>query len=120
MGDKENRSASTNLDTNDESLPALIARLGENLMTLLDTKLSLLKIEFKEDFSAYLRNSLFLAVGAIIVVIGFALLNIAIAFLFSSVFENTRLGQPVRYALGFLLTALIYLLVGAVVIVKAK
>jgi uncharacterized membrane protein YqjE len=120
MSDKGNPSLSSNSDAEDESLPALVAQLGENLITLLDTKLSLLKIEIKEDINAYVRNGMFLAIGALILVIGFALLNIAIACLFSSLFENTQLSQPMRYALGFLLTSLTYLIIGALVIVKAK
>lgn len=120
MGDKERQPASANSDAGDESLPALVARLGDNLMTLLDTKLSLLKLELKEDLRAYLRNSIFLGVGGVIVVIGFALLNVAIALALASLFESTQLSPLLRYALGFLLTALLYLIVGAAMIVKAK
>jgi uncharacterized membrane protein YqjE len=120
MGDKEKQLGSANSDTGDESLPALIARLGDDMVTLLDTKLSLLKIEIKEDLRAYLRNSVFLGVGGVIVVIGFALLNIAIALAIASLFEHTQLSPPARYALGFLLIALLYLIIGAVIIVKAK
>lgn len=119
-GDKEKRVVASQADDKDDSLPALVARLGENLMTLLDSRLSLLKLEIKEDLNVYLRNGLFLGIGGVIIVIGFALLNIAVALGISSLFETTRLSQPVRYALGFLLTAALYLVIGALVMVKAK
>ena len=38
-----------------ESLPSLFGRLGDDVMKLLDTKLSLLKVEIKEDADAYVR-----------------------------------------------------------------
>lgn len=59
-------------------------------------------------------------VGGIVIVVGFALFNVAIAFLVSTVFEDSNLSQPVRYALGFILTSLIYLIAGGVVIVITK
>ena len=120
MGDKEKSSVSTNQDTTGESLPALVGRLGENILTLLDSKFRLLKIEIKEDLEGYVRNSISLGLGGIILLIGFALVNIAIAFLFAALFEQTQFSQPVKYACGFILTGLIYLGIGAVVFVKGK
>ena len=52
--------------------------------------------------------------------VGFALLNVAIAFLVSTIFENSNLSQPVRYAFGFIITSLIYLIGGAVMILITK
>ena len=58
--------------------------------------------------------------GALIAVIGFALLNVAIAFLISMLFDATHWSQAARYALGFVLTAVLYLAVGAAVVIVAK
>ena len=121
MGDTEkSKSAGTPARSDDESLPQLIGRLGEDLTSLLDTKLSLLKIEIKEDVDAYARHGLTMAIAGVIAAIGFALLNVAIAFLVSTLFDGTELSQPVRYALGFIITASAYLLAGGVMIVRTK
>ena len=104
----------------DESLPALVGRLGEDIATLIDTKISLLKTEIKEDVSAYTSYAVGLVIGAVIAIVGFALFNVAIAFLISSLFQNTQLSEPVKYALGFVITAAAYLIIGAVMILKMK
>jgi uncharacterized membrane protein YqjE len=104
----------------DETLPDLIGRLADDLGTLLDTKLNLLKVEIKEDLSAYTQQAMMMGVGGVIAAVGFALLNVAVAFLISVLFENTSLSQPVRYGLGFIITALLYLLIGGVIIFRAK
>ena len=67
-----------------ENLPALLGRLGDDVMRLVDTKLSLVKVELKEDASFYARNGAFTAVGAMVALIGFALLNVAVAFFISN------------------------------------
>ena len=121
MGDTDKtRSAGTSARVDEESLPQLIGRLGEDLTGLVDTKLSLLKVEIKEDISAYTRHTVMMVIGGVIATVGFALLNVAIAFLVSTLFQSTDLSQPVRYALGFVITALAYLLAGGVIIVKTK
>ncbi|MGH8612081.1 MAG: phage holin family protein [Gammaproteobacteria bacterium] len=58
--------------------------------------------------------------GGIIAAAGFSLLNVAIAFLISTLFEKTLLSQPLKYALGFIATGVIYLVIGAAVIIRAK
>jgi uncharacterized membrane protein YqjE len=103
-----------------ETLPSLFTRLTDQLTQLLDAKLSLLRVELKEEVSTYLRGFGIIIAGSVIALIGFALMNVAIAFLISMLFESTHLSQPARYALGFILTAALYLIAGAVVIVKAK
>lgn len=120
MGDKEKSSAGANPDAGSESLPVLVGRLGEDILTLLDTKLGLLKIEVKEDLTAYLRGSASMGVGLLVAVIGFSLLNVALAFVVSSLFDKTQLSQPIKYALGFIITGLFYLIIGAAVIISAK
>jgi uncharacterized membrane protein YqjE len=103
-----------------ETLPSLFTRLGDQLTQLFDAKLSLLRIELKEEIDAYLRGAIMIIVGALVALIGFALLNVAIAFLISMLFDAAHISQVARYALGFTVTALLYLAVGAIVIVKAK
>ena len=75
-----------------ENLPTLFGKLGDDVMRLVDTKLSLVKVELKEDASFYARNGAFTAVGAMVALIGFALVNVAIAFFISNFFAND--GMP--------------------------
>lgn len=103
-----------------ESLPALFARMADELTQLFDTKLALLRVELKEEVTSYMRGAVLLLIGGVVIGVGFALLNVAIAFLVSTAFENSNLSQPVRYALGFIITSLIYLIGGSVVIVITK
>jgi uncharacterized membrane protein YqjE len=120
MGDMKKSATGANSDEGDETLPSLIGRLGEDIVTLLDTKLGLLKLEIKEDVDAYVRGRVSIGVGGIIAAVGFSLLNVAIAFLVSALFEKTLLSEPVKYALGFIIIGVIYLVIGATVIIRAK
>ena len=103
-----------------ESLPSLVGRLGEDVMQLFDTKLSLLKVEIKEEANAYARGAVAMAVGGIVAAVGFALLNVAIAFGVSTLFAETTLSQPARYALGFVVTGIFYLVIGGIVVLVTK
>lgn len=120
MSDKIEKSAGDDSGGNAETLPALISRLGDRVVTLFDTKFQLLKIEMKEEVNAYLRNSLFIAVGGIILAVGFALFTIALAFFLTALLEKTSFSQPLKYAFGFILAGAIYLGIGALVVMKAK
>jgi len=101
-------------------LPALVEKLGEDVSKLLDQKATLLRVEIKEEVNTYVRGSVVILAGGIVAAIGFALANIALAFVVSRLFANTGLSQPAQYTLGFVLTGLAYLLIGAVVIVVTK
>jgi uncharacterized membrane protein YqjE len=109
-----------------ENLPALLGRLGDDVMRLVDTKLSLVKVELKEDASFYARNAALTAVGAIIAAIGFALVNVAIAFFISTLFGSDEAGRvaerhgPTSYGWGFLITGVVYLVIGGAVILMMK
>jgi uncharacterized membrane protein YqjE len=103
-----------------ETLPSLFSRLSDQITELFDAKLTLLRVELKEEINTYLRGVTLIIAGGVVALIGFALLNVAIAFLISMVFESTHMSQPARYALGFIITAALYLVAGAVVIFKAK
>jgi uncharacterized membrane protein YqjE len=106
--------------TENESLPTLVSRLGDDVVQLFDTKLSLLKVEIKEEANAYARRGALIGVGGIIATVGFALLNVALALGISTLFADTNLSQPAKYAVGFVITGLLYLVVGGVIISVMK
>ncbi len=101
-------------------LPTLLERLAEDAAKLFDQKITLLKVELMEEAGVYVRGSIFILAGGIVAAIGFALANIALAFAVSTLFANASLSQPAKYALGFVITGLAYLVIGAVVIVVTK
>jgi uncharacterized membrane protein YqjE len=103
-----------------DSLPNLVARLGEDIMDLVNSQLALLKVEIKEEANTYARGAAMIAFGAAVAVVGFALLNVAIAFAVSTLFAQANFSQPASYALGFLVTGGFYLLVGAIVVLVVK
>lgn len=103
-----------------ESLPTLFTRLGDDVVQLFDTKVSLLKVELKEEASAYARGGAMIAVDGIVAAIGFALLNVALAFGISTLFGDTNLSQPARYAIGFVTAGVLYLIVGTIIISAVK
>ncbi len=112
------RDSSLNAET--ETLPALVGRLGDDVMQLFDTKLTLLKVEIKEEASAYVRGGIAIALGGIVSAVGFALLNVAIAFAVSTFFADANLSQAAKYALGFVLTGAFFLVIGGIVILTVK
>ena len=104
----------------DESLPTLFSRLGDDVMELFNSQLALFKVEIKEEANAYARGVTMIAVGAVIAVVGFALLNVAIAFAVSTLFAQANFSQPASYALGFVVTGAFYLIVGAILVMLMK
>jgi uncharacterized membrane protein YqjE len=104
--------------TDIETLPALFGRLSDGVTTLLDTKISLLKVEIKEDVNAYVRGAITIAIGGVIAAIGFAILNVAVALLVAWLLPVTN--PALRYALGFAITGAVYLLIGGIFIITAK
>ena len=106
--------------TETESLPTLVGRLGDDVMQLFDTKLSLLKVELKEEASGYARSGVMMAVGGIIAAIGFALLNVALAFGIATLLNDVDISQPARYAVGFVAAGLLYLIVGGIMVSAMK
>lgn len=104
----------------DDSLPNLLSRLGDDVMQLINSQLALFKVEIKEEASAYARGAALIGLGAVIATIGFALLNVAIAFAVSTLFAQANFSQPASYALGFVVTGFFYLLVGGIVVLAMK
>jgi uncharacterized membrane protein YqjE len=102
-----------------EGLPAMVGRLGDQVMTLVDAKLGLVKVELKEEAAAYGSNIAMIAVGGMVAAIGFALLNVAIAFFMARLFFYS-FTPPISYALGFVVTGVLYLVIGGILVVVMK
>jgi uncharacterized membrane protein YqjE len=105
---------------NNRDLPSLLERLAEDLTALFDQKIALLKIEVKEDVDAYVRGAIAILAGAVVATIGFALLNVALAFGITTLLTSLNITQPAKYALGFVITGVVYLVLGGLVIILAK
>lgn len=122
MADSRTNSATLEARQNHErnDLPSLIERLAEDVSTLFDQKLMLLRVEIKEEVDAYVRGSILVLAGGIVAAIGFSLANIALAFLVSTLFATADISQPAKYALGFIITGIAYLLIGGAVVVTTK
>lgn len=103
-----------------ESIPNLLSRLGDDVMQLVNSQLALFKVEIKEEANAYARGAAMIAVGGVVAVIGFALLNVALAFGVSTLFAKANFSQPASYALGFVVTGAFYLLVGGILVLAMK
>jgi uncharacterized membrane protein YqjE len=103
-----------------DSLPNLLSRLGDDVMQLVNSQFALFKVEIKEEATTYARNVAMIGMGAVIATIGFALLNVAIALGVSTLFANANSSQPASYALGFVVTGLFYVLVGGIVVLAMK
>jgi uncharacterized membrane protein YqjE len=116
---KEN-TANRGLERPDQSLTTLFGRLTDDLTELFDAKLQLLKTELKEEMTSYAGGVSLIVGGAVIGLIGFAVLNVGIAFFVSMLFDSADLSPAVRYGLGFIITALLYLVIGAIIILVAK
>ena len=118
MAERDRESAT--LERQEESLPSLFARLTDELTQLFDAKLELLKAELQQQVGAYAVAAVPLLIGIVIATVGFALLNVAIAFLISLLFDATHWSPAARYGLGFVITAMLYLVIGGMIIVMAK
>ena len=103
-----------------DGLPHLFSRLADDVMELVNSQLALFKVEIKEEANAYARGAAMIGFGAAIAIVGFALLNVAIAFAVSTLFSQANFSQPASYALGFLVTGGFYVLVGAIVVLVMK
>jgi len=112
--------APVNTGQSEESLPSLFGRLGDDVMQLFDTKMSLLKVELKEEANEYARDGVMIGIGGMVAAIGFALLNVALAFGVSTLFADVDLSQPAKYAIGFVTAGVLYLIVGGVMIMAMK
>ncbi len=103
-----------------ENLPVLLTRLGDDVMQLFDTKMSLLKVEVQEDIGSFLRAGIGIAIAALIALVGFALASVAAALGISSLLANTNLSQTAQTGLGFVIMGAVYLVVGTVMALVMK
>jgi uncharacterized membrane protein YqjE len=101
-------------------LPSLLERLAGDITSLFDQKLTLLKVEVKEEVDTYVRGSLMILGGVVVAAVGFALANTALAFAVSTLFAEMDVTQPARYALGFVITGIGYLIIGSIVILITR
>ena len=99
-----------------EHLPTLVTRLGDDVMQLVDSKLRLLKVEIKEEANTFLHGGILIAVGGVIATVGFALVNVAVALGVATLFANMNLSPAAQYALGFIITGAVYLLIGGITV----
>ncbi|HET6979710.1 MAG TPA: phage holin family protein [Pyrinomonadaceae bacterium] len=103
-----------------ENLPTLFSRLGDDVMQLFNSQLALFKVELREEVGAYARGLTMIAIGAVVATVGFAFVNVAIAFAVSTLFAQANFSQPASYALGFVVTGAFYVLLGAIVVMVMK
>ncbi|HJX89936.1 MAG TPA: phage holin family protein [Pyrinomonadaceae bacterium] len=103
-----------------EQLPTLFSKLGDDVMQLFNSQLALFKVEIKEEANAFTRGATFIALGAVIAAVGFALLNVAVAFGVSTLFAQANFSQAASYALGFVVTGVFYLIAGIVVVAAIR
>jgi uncharacterized membrane protein YqjE len=103
-----------------ENLPVLLTRLGDDVMRLFDTKMSLLRVEVQEDVSAFLRASIVIAAAGMVALVGFSLASVALALGISTLLANSNLTQAGRYGVSFSSVGLIYLIVGTIIALVMK
>jgi uncharacterized membrane protein YqjE len=89
-------------------------------MQLVDSQLTLLKVELKEEAKSYALGAGLIGAGAAIATIGFALVNVALAFAVSTFFAATNLSEAAQFALGFVVTGVFYVIVGVIVVLAMK
>ena len=93
-----------------ESLPGLVARLGEDLSGLVDSKLGLLKIELRDELRSYRRGVVGVLAGGVVVAVGLGLVGVALAFLASTLLVwSLDLGRPMAQGIGFVAAGLLFI-----------
>ena len=103
-----------------DSLPSLIGRLGEDLTSLVDSKLALLKLELQEDLRSYIRGGVRALAGGMVATVGVALVSVGVALMISTLLgKATDLSPPAAHCVGFVAVGLLLLLGGIVVAARA-
>ena len=97
-----------------QELPRLFTRLGDDVTRLFDTKMSLLRVEVKEDVTALLRGAIGIAAASMIALIGFALVSSAAAVGIATQLTKGGFSQLGAYGLGLLIVGLVYLILGTI------
>jgi len=105
--------------SDDANLPALVTRLGEQILSFVDSKVSLLKIEIQEGVGAYGRNLIALGAAGLVGAVGFALINVAVALVVGDLLRGADLHQMIQKAAGFAVTGFVYLVAGSAIAFRA-
>jgi uncharacterized membrane protein YqjE len=103
-----------------EGLTHLFSRLGDDVMQLVNNQLALLKVEIRDEARAFATSAALIGAGAAIALVGFALVNVAVAFGVSTFFAGSNLSEPAQFALGFVVTGLFYVILGGIVVAAMK
>ena len=99
-----------------DSLPALVGRLGEDLSRLVDTKLSLLKIEIQDDLHSYLRGAVHVVAAGAAAAVGFGLVSVGVALFGARLLaQSASLSWPTAQATGFFVIGLLFMAGGVIV-----
>jgi len=99
-----------------DSLPALVGRLGEDLSLLVDSKLSLLKIEIQDDLHAYLRGAVQAVAAGAVAAVGFGLVSVGVALFGATLLaQSASLSWPTAQATSFVVIGLLFMGAGAIV-----
>jgi uncharacterized membrane protein YqjE len=99
-----------------DSLPALVGRLGEDLTRLVDSKLSLLKIEIQDDLHSYFRGVVHVVAAGAVAVVGFGLVSVSVALFAASLLaELASLSWHTAQAAGFAVLGFLFMAGGVIV-----
>ena len=106
----------TDTSSPSDSLPALVGRLGEDLSRLVDSKLSLLKIEIQDDLRSYLRGAVHVVAAGAVAAVGFGLVSVGVALFGASLLaQSASLSWPTAQATGFVVIGLLFMAGGVIV-----
>jgi uncharacterized membrane protein YqjE len=103
-----------------QELPRLFTRLGDDVTRLFDTKMSLLRVEVKEDVAALLRGAIGIATASMVALVGFALASSAAAVGIATQLTKAGFSQLGAYGLGLLIVGVVYLLMGTIAALVIK
>lgn len=98
--------------TGDPSLAELLKELGQESSTLLKQELTLAKAEMRESARSIGKDVAMLAIGGSVLLVAALVLTAALVMLLGDAFDN--------YWLGALIVGVLYAIVGAVLLSKAK
>jgi len=99
-----------------DSLPALVGRVGEDLSRLVDTKLSLLKIEIQDDLHSYFRVAAHVVAAGAVAAVGFGLVSVGVALFGARLLaQSASLSWPTAQATGFVFIGLVFMGGGVIV-----
>jgi uncharacterized membrane protein YqjE len=106
----------TDTSSSSDSLPALVGRLGEDLSRLVDTKLSLLKIEIQDDLHSYLRGAVQVVAAGAAAAVGFGLVSVGVALFGATLLaQSASLSWPTAQVTAFVVIGFLFMGGGVIV-----